>query len=164
MPLQAVPFSDALRAFPGAAARATGKTRARGCRPPDGERIVFNGCQNRSFWQVPDGSGSVKELTSGKLSPNNVPGSGSPDARRFLKLKTAAQTQAPDQIYVVLNWFEELMRRVPTGAALHSNDVLSIHLAAITSKHKKTLAGLCANTFLKFFEAEEGLPKEDSVF
>jgi Tol biopolymer transport system component len=40
----------------------------------------------------------------------------SPDGQRFLMLKSIEATQAaPTQINVVLNWFEELKRRVPTG-------------------------------------------------
>jgi len=40
----------------------------------------------------------------------------SPDGQRFLMLKPSEQAQgAPTQINVVLNWFEELKRRVPTG-------------------------------------------------
>jgi Tol biopolymer transport system component len=39
-----------------------------------------------------------------------------PDGQRFLMLKaTGAQEDAPTQINVVLNWFEELKRRVPTN-------------------------------------------------
>ena len=41
----------------------------------------------------------------------------SPDGQRFLMLKPVEQDHAaPTQINVVLNWFEELKRRVPTGA------------------------------------------------
>jgi hypothetical protein len=41
----------------------------------------------------------------------------SPDGQRFLMLKPTEQVQsAPTQINVVLNWFEELKRRVPAGA------------------------------------------------
>jgi len=41
----------------------------------------------------------------------------SPDGQRFLMLKPVEGEQAvPTQINVVLNWFEELKRRVPTGA------------------------------------------------
>jgi Tol biopolymer transport system component/predicted Ser/Thr protein kinase len=41
----------------------------------------------------------------------------SPDGQRFLMLKPIEQAQAaPTQINVVLNWFEELKRRVPSGA------------------------------------------------
>ncbi len=40
----------------------------------------------------------------------------SPDGQRFLMLKpTESAEAAPTQINVVLNWFEELKRRVPTG-------------------------------------------------
>jgi hypothetical protein len=38
------------------------------------------------------------------------------DGQRFLMVKPSEQAQAgPTQINVVLNWFEELKRRVPTG-------------------------------------------------
>ena len=40
----------------------------------------------------------------------------SPDGQRFLMLKPSEQAEAgPTQINVVLNWFEELKRRVPAG-------------------------------------------------
>jgi len=40
----------------------------------------------------------------------------SPDGQHFLMLKPAeASEAAPTQINVVLNWFEELKQRVPTG-------------------------------------------------
>ena len=39
----------------------------------------------------------------------------SPDGQRFLMLKQAEQAQAATQINVVLNWTEELKRRVPAG-------------------------------------------------
>ena len=40
----------------------------------------------------------------------------SPDGQRFLMLKPVeSQTSAPTQINVVLNWFEELKKKVPTG-------------------------------------------------
>jgi hypothetical protein len=39
----------------------------------------------------------------------------SPDGRRFLMLKGGEQEAAPTQINVVLNWFEELKQKVPTG-------------------------------------------------
>jgi serine/threonine-protein kinase len=38
-----------------------------------------------------------------------------PDGQRFLMLKATEQAQGPEQINVVLNWFEELKRRVPSG-------------------------------------------------
>jgi Tol biopolymer transport system component/predicted Ser/Thr protein kinase len=52
------------------------------------------------------------QLTPGAFSNYDV----SPDGQRFLMLKPAEQTQAaPTQINVVLNWFEELKQKVPTG-------------------------------------------------
>ena len=40
----------------------------------------------------------------------------SPDGQRFLMLKLVeSQASAPTQIHVVLNWFEELKRRVPAA-------------------------------------------------
>ena len=39
----------------------------------------------------------------------------SPDGQRFLMLKPAEQAQSPEQINVVLNWFEELKQKVPAG-------------------------------------------------
>jgi hypothetical protein len=40
----------------------------------------------------------------------------SPDGQRFLMLKPSESTGvAPTQINVVLNWFEELKQKVPTG-------------------------------------------------
>ena len=39
----------------------------------------------------------------------------SPDGQRFLMLKPAEQAQSLTQINVVLNWFEELKQKVPTG-------------------------------------------------
>jgi hypothetical protein len=38
-----------------------------------------------------------------------------PDGQRFLMLKASEQTEAPAQINAVLNWFEELKQKVPTG-------------------------------------------------
>jgi hypothetical protein len=40
----------------------------------------------------------------------------SPDGKRFLMLKPSESAEAATQINVVLNWFEELKRRVPAGA------------------------------------------------
>jgi len=40
----------------------------------------------------------------------------SPDGQRFLMLKPIEQQERPlTQINVVLNWFEELKQKVPTG-------------------------------------------------
>ena len=37
------------------------------------------------------------------------------DGQRFLMVKASEQTEAATQINIVLNWFEELKRRVPAG-------------------------------------------------
>jgi hypothetical protein len=37
----------------------------------------------------------------------------SPDGQRFLMVKALEQQKSLTQIHVVLNWFEELKRRVP---------------------------------------------------
>ncbi len=39
----------------------------------------------------------------------------SPDGQRFLMIKAAEEEEGPGQINVVLNWFEELKRLVPTN-------------------------------------------------
>jgi hypothetical protein len=39
----------------------------------------------------------------------------SPDGQRFLMVKDVQQATSSTQINVVLNWFEELKQRVPTG-------------------------------------------------
>ena len=39
----------------------------------------------------------------------------SPDGQRFLMVKATEQASAATQINVVLNWFEELKQKVPTG-------------------------------------------------
>ncbi len=39
----------------------------------------------------------------------------SPDGQRFLMIKEADAEEWPGQINVVLNWFEELKRLVPTN-------------------------------------------------
>ena len=38
-----------------------------------------------------------------------------PDGQRFAMIQEGGPNEPPPQIYVVLNWFEELKRRVPTG-------------------------------------------------
>ena len=64
-------------------------------------------------------AGTPKVLFEGKYEmPNNsTPDYDvSPDGQRFLMLKPVEQEQAaPTQINVVLNWFEELKQKVPTG-------------------------------------------------
>jgi Tol biopolymer transport system component len=65
-------------------------------------------------------AGKPKVLFAGpyQQSPNPVPNANydvSPDGQRFLMLKSGELAQAATQINVVLNWFEELKRRVPAG-------------------------------------------------
>jgi Tol biopolymer transport system component len=63
--------------------------------------------------------GKPKMLFEGRYEPSPFPNSNydvSPDGQRFLMLKPVEQAEAaPTQINVVLNWFEELKRRVPSG-------------------------------------------------
>jgi hypothetical protein len=61
--------------------------------------------------------GSPKVLFEGEYVP---PGSLanydiSPDGQHFLMIQDATPAQALTQINVVLNWFEELKRRVPAA-------------------------------------------------
>jgi eukaryotic-like serine/threonine-protein kinase len=64
-------------------------------------------------------AGKPKVLFEGPYQPTPTTAPNydvSHDGRRFLMLKLSEQAQAaPTQINVVLNWFEELKRRVPTG-------------------------------------------------
>jgi Tol biopolymer transport system component len=64
-------------------------------------------------------AGTPRVLFEGRYEPAPFPVANydvSPDGQRFLMLKPVEQTgAAPTQINVVLNWFEELKRRVPTG-------------------------------------------------
>jgi len=64
-------------------------------------------------------AGKAKVLFEGQYQP--TPGTlpnydVSHDGQRFLMIKPSEQAQvAPTQINVVLNWFEELKQKVPTG-------------------------------------------------
>jgi hypothetical protein len=64
-------------------------------------------------------AGKLRMLFEGQyqLTPGAFPNYDvSPDGQRFLMLKPTEQAQAaPTQINVVLNWFEELKQKVPTG-------------------------------------------------
>jgi eukaryotic-like serine/threonine-protein kinase len=63
--------------------------------------------------------GKARMLFEGRYRPTPVTSPNydvSPDGQRFLMLKPSESVEAaPTQISVVLNWFEELKRRVPTG-------------------------------------------------
>jgi len=64
-------------------------------------------------------AGTPRMLFEGRYEPAPFPSTNydvSRDGQRFLMIKSIEQEQAaPTQINVVLNWFEELKRRVPTG-------------------------------------------------
>jgi Tol biopolymer transport system component len=63
-------------------------------------------------------AGKPRMLFEGQYVPTPLTGpyyDVSPDGQRFLMLKPAEREQAPTQINVVLNWFEELKQKVPTG-------------------------------------------------
>jgi Tol biopolymer transport system component/predicted Ser/Thr protein kinase len=64
-------------------------------------------------------AGTPRMLFEGRYEPPPVPivnYAVSPDGQRFLMVKPSEQAQAtPTQINVVLNWFEELKQKVPTG-------------------------------------------------
>jgi len=62
--------------------------------------------------------GKPKVLFEGRYEKSTVSRANydiTPDGQRFLMVKPGEQEQPPTQINVVLNWFEELKRRVPTG-------------------------------------------------
>jgi hypothetical protein len=51
------------------------------------------------------------------MSPRSLPDYDvSPDGQRFLMVKASEQGAKPERINVVVNWFEELRRRVPSGS------------------------------------------------
>ena len=62
-------------------------------------------------------AGKPRMLFEGRYEPGPVQLNNydvSPDGQRFLMLKPSESAEAaPTQINVVLNWFEELKRRVP---------------------------------------------------
>jgi dipeptidyl aminopeptidase/acylaminoacyl peptidase len=63
-------------------------------------------------------AGTPKALFEGRYQPSPILNNYdvSPDGQRFLMLKPSETREAaPTQINVVLNWFEELKRRVPAG-------------------------------------------------
>jgi serine/threonine-protein kinase len=79
-----------------------------------GDRMMAVNVSTRPSFTV----GKPHVLFSGPYEPTPATFSNydvSPDGQRFLMLKPSETEQAPAQINVVLNWFEELKRRVPTG-------------------------------------------------
>jgi serine/threonine protein kinase len=63
--------------------------------------------------------GKPRTLFEGQFAPSATPSDRnydvSPDGQRFLMVKTLEQEQPISQINIVLNWFEELKQKVPTG-------------------------------------------------
>jgi dipeptidyl aminopeptidase/acylaminoacyl peptidase len=62
-------------------------------------------------------AGTPQLLFTGRyeISPNGTADYDvSPDGKRFLKIQPTSSEQATTQINVVINWLEELKRRVPT--------------------------------------------------
>jgi hypothetical protein len=63
-------------------------------------------------------AGKPRMLFEGQFAPSATPSDRnydmSPDGQRFLMVKTLEQEQPIAQINIVLNWFEELKRKVPT--------------------------------------------------
>ncbi len=97
-----------------------------------GEWPVWNVADNELFYRGPTGVMALAYETDPTFRPGAVTqllervivGGGnrrmavSPDGERFLLLRdlsdrTAAADEAPTRIHVVLNWFEELLERVP---------------------------------------------------
>jgi serine/threonine protein kinase/Tol biopolymer transport system component len=81
-----------------------GKTNVDPIWTPDGKRIVFKGEKDHIFWQAADGSGAAEDLISGELSPNNVPGSMSPDGQELALVEDRAVRKI---------WIMPLKDRIP---------------------------------------------------
>jgi Tol biopolymer transport system component len=92
---------------------------------PNGKELSFRTGQKEKMMvvdvqtQPTFSAGKARLLFEGPYTPGTQTGafySVSPDGERFLMMKPVeAQTSALTQINVVLNWFEELKRKVPTG-------------------------------------------------
>jgi eukaryotic-like serine/threonine-protein kinase len=89
---------------------------------PDGRELFYrNGDKMMAVdiaTQSSFAAGKPKALFAGQYVPTPVTFPNydvSPDGQRFLMLKPSEAEAAPTQINVVLNWFEELKQKVPTG-------------------------------------------------
>jgi eukaryotic-like serine/threonine-protein kinase len=82
---------------------------------PNGDKMMAVDISTQAGFSA----GKPLVLFEGPYQPGGAPVANyavSPDGQRFLMVKPVDQEQpAPTQINVVLNWFEELKRRVPTG-------------------------------------------------
>jgi Tol biopolymer transport system component len=90
---------------------------------PNGQELFYRSSDKMMAVDIANQHGFVagkpRMLFEGRYEQAPVPVTNydvSPDGQRFLMLKPAEQAQAaPTQINVVLNWFEELKQKVPTG-------------------------------------------------
>jgi Tol biopolymer transport system component len=92
---------------------------------PDGRELFYRSGNKMMVVEITAqpsfSAGKPKVLFAGpyQTSPNPVPSPNydvSPDGQRFLMLKPGDPAgETPTQINVVLNWFEELKRKVPTA-------------------------------------------------
>ena len=91
---------------------------------PNGRELFYRSGDNMMAVEIATqprfSVGKPKVLFSGQYqpSPNPVPNANydvSSDGKRFLMLKPGGRDQVSTQINVVLNWFEELKQKVPTG-------------------------------------------------
>jgi Tol biopolymer transport system component len=89
---------------------------------PNGRELFYRGGDKMMavdiVTQPTFSAGKPRMLFEGQYVPAPVTFSNydvSPDGQRFLMIKANEQESAPTQINVVLNWFEELKQKVPTG-------------------------------------------------
>jgi eukaryotic-like serine/threonine-protein kinase len=92
---------------------------------PNGRELFYRSGDNMMAAEITTQprftAGKPKVLFAGQYQPSRTPVPNanydvSRDGQRFLMLKPVAQVEAvPTQVNVVLNWFEELKQKVPTG-------------------------------------------------
>ena len=92
---------------------------------PDGKQLYYTKPPTSQFWVV-DVQRTQASLRFGKpimLEIKGAPAPGPrnydimPDGKSFVVMQSGNQTEAgkapPDEINIILNWFEDLKRRVP---------------------------------------------------
>jgi Tol biopolymer transport system component len=77
---------------------------------PDNKMMVVDVTTSPAF-----SAGSPRVLFEGLRRFNSICCEVAPDGQRFLAIQPVEPPQPATQIHVVLNWFEELKRRVPAG-------------------------------------------------
>jgi eukaryotic-like serine/threonine-protein kinase len=80
----------------------------------NGDKMMVVGVSTQPTFSA----GKAELLFEGHYRPTNVSlprYDVSPDGQRFLMVKDAGAERSTTQINIVMNWFEELKRRVPTG-------------------------------------------------